>query len=172
MSQFCANCGSKIDKRARFCVSCGQQVGLTNEANAVRASNGLEPSKTRTTFMGSPWSPRVHILFGVLTLLATLGVIGSFNEEERRTCASVSTIITPVSTGQPRVQDFEKAFLFLNELAQSTANSELKTAILNVTSAGLKVTSQFREKGEASYGALALSETRLLELVEVCNEFQ
>lgn len=172
MSQFCANCGSKIEKRARFCVSCGEQVGLTKEANAVRASNGLEPSKTRTTFMSSPWSPRVHILFGVLTLLATLGVIGSFNEEERRTCASVNTILTPVSTGQPRVQNFEKAFLSLNELAQSTANSELKTAILNVTSAGLKVTSQVREKGEASYGALALLETRLFELLEVCNELQ
>lgn len=56
MGKFCTNCGNKIENGAKWCVSCGKQVGetntTTNQNNKTQSTNSNAKSKIAAGLLG------------------------------------------------------------------------------------------------------------------------
>lgn len=92
MSNFCNNCGTKLDANSKFCPSCGtainrDETGLTTAGTLPTESNNLPAGKTISESglvlqSSAPisrtcsWVRWLYILFLILTPFGGLGVIG------------------------------------------------------------------------------------------------
>lgn len=90
--------------------------------------------------------------------------------EAMEACGRITTILGPINSGPPSVEEFEDTFTVLDALASELEDQPIKTAIGNYTRAGFVVTSEVTELGGWTPGSMQAFQRTSDALVDACED--